>query len=137
MQRVSRLSAAAFLVVGGLVHLQLWRSGYRAIPYIGTLFVANVAASAVLALMVLVRDDVRIHLAGMVFAASSLVALLASRTVGLLGFTERAWTDDAVRAATAEVGAVVALAAVVAAGHRRRLELTPVPVPVPRRRAGR
>lgn len=127
MQRVSRLSAVAFLVVGGLVHLQLWRSGYRGIPYIGTLFVANVAGSAVLALVVLVRDDIRVHVAGMVFAASSLLALVASRTVGLLGFTERAWTDEAVQASTAEVGALVALVALVTITRQRP---TPTLVPV-------
>ena len=41
---------------------------------------------------------------------NSLVALVLSRTTGLLGFTERIWTDMAVQTVTAELGAVVALA---------------------------
>ena len=138
MERLSRLAAATFVAAGGLVHLDLWRTGYRGIRYIGPLFAANVAVSAVLALAVLVVRDRRVVAAGIGFAVASLAALVASRTVGLLGFTERAWTDDALRAATAEVGAVVALAAaVVVATHRRRLELAPVPVRAGRRRAAR
>ena len=140
MERLSRLAAATFVAAGGLVHLDLWRTGYGGIRYIGPLFVANVAVSAVLALAVLVVRDRRVVAAGIGFAVATLAALVASRTVGLLGFTERAWTDDALRAATAEVGAVVALAAVVvAATCGRRLEPVPVPVPVRagRRRAGR
>ncbi len=35
MERSTGIAAAVFVVVGGLVHLQLWRSGYRAIPYTG------------------------------------------------------------------------------------------------------
>ena len=138
MERLSRLAAGGDEGGGGLVHLDLWRTGYRGIRYIGPLFLANVAASAVLALAVLVVRDRRVVAAGITFAVASLAALVASRTVGLLGFTERAWTDDAVRAATAEVGAVVALAAaVVAATYRRRLEAAPVPVRAGRRRAVR
>ncbi|MDP9070616.1 MAG: hypothetical protein M3N68_04910 [Actinomycetota bacterium] len=55
MERSTGIAAAVFVVVGGLVHLQLWRSGYRAIPYIGPWFIANVMVSAVLALVVVVR----------------------------------------------------------------------------------
>ena len=137
MERLPRLAAATFVAAGGLVHLELWRTGYRGIRYIGPLFVANVVVAAALALAVLVLRDRRVAAVGITFAVASLAALVASRTVGLLGFTERAWTDDAVRAVTAELGAVVALAAVVAAGRRRRLEAALVPVRVRGRRAGR
>ena len=117
MERATRLATAAFVVVGGLVHLQLWRSGYRAIPSVGPLFALNAAVSAVVAVAVLVRRDGRVQAAAVVLAVSSLAALLASRTVGLLGFTEQAWTDRAVQAVTAELGAIVAVAVAVAA-HR-------------------
>lgn len=138
MERLPRLAAATFVLAGGLVHLELWRSGYRGIRYIGPLFVANVAISAVVAVAVLVVRDRRVAVAGVALAAGSLAALVASRTVGLLGFTERAWTDDAVRALTAEVGAIVALAAAFVAGRRRPdASLRLVPARVRGWRAGR
>jgi hypothetical protein len=110
MERVSRVIAVVFVVVGGLVHLQLWRAGYRVIPRVGPAFLANVVVSGLLAAGVLLRDDVRVHLAGITFAVASLAALVMSRTVGLLGFTEKVWTTDAITATGAEVGAIVALA---------------------------
>lgn len=120
------MAAATFLLVGGGIHLSLWRSGYRGIEYIGPLFVANVAVSALLVLALLIRPNVRVALAGIVFAIGSIAALVLSRTTGLLGFTERAWTDMAVQATTAEIGAVVAMAYVLVA--RRRPELVPATV---------
>ena len=109
MQLIARLAAATFVLVGGGIHLDLWRSGYRGVPKIGDLFLANAVVSAILILVVLVRVDGRVALAGIAFSFSSLVALVLSRTRGLLGFSEPGWTDMAVQAVTAEVGAVVAL----------------------------
>ncbi len=65
-------------------------------------------------------------LGGILFALGSLVALVMSRTVGILGFTERQWTNDAIRATTAELGAIVAFAALLVASGR----FSRVPVPV-------
>lgn len=126
MERSTRIAAAAFVLIGGLVHLQLWRTGYREIPRIGSLFIANVAVSAVLALVVLVRSNRAVTFAGILFALGSLGALVMSRTVGILGFTEREWTDQALRATTAELGAIVAFAVLLVASGR----FSPGPVPV-------
>ncbi len=115
MERSTRIAAGVFVIVGGLVHLQLWRSGYRAIPYIGPWFIANVAVSAVVAAAVFVRSGRVVSIAGIAFSLASLAALVMSRTVGIFGFTEREWTDAAVRATTAEVGAVVAFAVLLVA----------------------
>lgn len=131
MERSTRIAAAVFVLAGGLVHLQLWDSGYRAVPYIGPLFVANGVVSAALALAVLVRRFRPVVLGGIAFSLATLVALVMSRTVGVLGFTERAWTDQAVRATTAEVGAIVAFAALLVMLNRRR-QLVPVVVPTRR-----
>lgn len=128
MDRITRVAAAAFVVVGGLVHLQLWRSGYKSIPYIGSWFIANVVVSAVLAVVVIAVNNAWVNLAGVLFSLSSLVALVMSRTTGLLGFTERAWTDQAVRATTAEFGAIVAFAVILVAARRRMPALVPVRV---------
>lgn len=124
MERISRLCAVTFVIMGGLVHLQLWRSGYRGIPNVGDAFLVNVALAGVIALAVLVRNNWRVNLAGVVFSVGSLAALVMSRTVGFLGFTERAWTDRAVQATTAEVGAIVAFAAIMMATRRRATPAT-------------
>lgn len=118
MKRITRLPAAVSLAVGGIIHLQLWLSGYRVIPYVGPFFIANVVVSALLALALVARNDPRVTLVAIVFSLASLVALVMSRTVGLFGFTEPAWTDQAVRATTAEFGAIVALAIVFVVTHR-------------------
>jgi hypothetical protein len=115
MHRIARLAAATFVLAGGYIHLDLWRDGYRAVEYIGPLFVANAVVSVLLVVALLVRADALVAVAGVVFSAGSLVALVLSRTVGLLGFTERGWSDMAVQATTAEIGAIVAIALVVVA----------------------
>jgi hypothetical protein len=119
MHLVARLAAATFVLVGGGIHLDLWRSGYRGIPRVGDLFLANAVVSALLVLVVLATADRRVAVAGIAFSLSSLAALVLSRTRGFLGFTEPGWTDMAVQAVTAEVGAVVALTLLLVLRRRR------------------
>ena len=120
MQHFARLLAAALILAGGAVHLQLWQGGYRGIPRIGPWFLANVIISVVLAVALMVRKDPRVSLAGMLFSIASLGALVMSRTVGIFGFTERAWTPAALRAAVAEIGAFVILAVILATCRMRK-----------------
>ena len=134
MHRIARLAAATFVLAGGYIHFDLWRDGYRAIEYIGPLFVANAAVSALLVVALLLRADMRVAVAGVVFSLGSLVALVLSRTTGLLGFTERGWSDMAVQATTAELGAIVAIALVMVARGRPAPALAVVPA---RRRRAR
>ena len=134
MHRIARLAAATFVLAGGYIHFDLWRDGYRAIDYIGPLFVANAVVSALLVVALLLRPDVRVAVAGVVFSVGSLAALVLSRTVGLLGFTERGWSDMAVQATTAEIGAIVAIALVIVARRRPTPALAVVPDRRPRRR---
>lgn len=117
MQPFARILAAVLVLAGGAVHLDLWRDGYKGIPYIGPLFLVNVMASVVVAAgLVLVRARL-VLLAGAGLAVGSLSALVMSRTVGLLGFMEPGWTTDAMRTVAAEVGALVTLALVVVLGR--------------------
>jgi hypothetical protein len=118
MHRIARLAAATFVLAGGYIHFDLWRDGYRAIEYIGPLFVANAVVSVLLVVALLLRPDARVVVAGVVFSVGSLIALGLSRTIGLLGFTERGWSDMAVQATTAEIGAIVAIALVAVARRR-------------------
>ncbi len=131
MHRIARVAAATFVLAGGYIHLDLWRDGYRAIEYIGPLFVANAVVSVLLVLALLLRPGAPVAVAGAVFSLGSLVALVLSRTTGLLGFTERGWSDMAVQATTAEIGAVVAIALVMVVRRLPAPALSPIRVDAP------
>jgi hypothetical protein len=109
MIRLTRLLAAVLLVAGGIVHFNLWSDGYRHIPNIGPLFIANLVGSIALSAVLVTSRRAAVAVAGIVFAVGSLVALVLSRTVGVLGFTERIWTTEAVQALASEIGAIVVL----------------------------
>lgn len=117
--RLARPLAAVFLLIGGVVHYNLWRQGYRNIPKIGPLFLANMVGSAVLAAAVLGSRRITVYAAGIVFAAASLAALVLSRTVGVFGFTEMIWTPQALRTLTSELAAILALVVAVVVQLRR------------------
>lgn len=110
--RFARSLAAALLFVGGIVHFDLWNDGYRHIPKIGPLFMANFVGSIALAAAVLASRRAIVAWVGITFAAGSLVALVLSRTVGVFGFSEAIWTTQATKTLATEVGAIVALGAV-------------------------
>ncbi len=95
------------------------------LPYIGPGFIANATVSAVMALVVAVRHIRATAIAGIAFSAASLAALVMSRTLGVFSFTERAWTDQAVVATTAEIGAIVSFAVLLVASRRPRPALLP------------
>jgi hypothetical protein len=83
----ARLLGAGLLVAIGLVHLALAPQYYGAAAYLGVLFYLTCAAAWTTALGVVagVRGA---WLAGGLIAAGALVALVASVTVGLPGFTD-------------------------------------------------
>lgn len=111
---LARVLAALLVTLAGMVHLELWREGYRGIPYIGPLFLANVVASGVVAARLLLGGGRPTAVAGMLISIGSLTGLALTRTVGLFGFMESGWTSAASRAVSAELGAVVSLALVLA-----------------------
>jgi hypothetical protein len=107
--RLTRLLAAGLLLAGGVIHFDLWRGGYRHIPQIGPLFMANFVGSIVLATALVSSRRATFAVGGIVFAAGSLAALVLSRTVGVFGFTETVWTSQAIRTFASEAGAIAAL----------------------------
>jgi plastocyanin len=111
-----RTVAAVALVVGGLVHLQLYFDGYRDVPdaNLGRSFLLNGFGSAVIALALVARRDAVVRLAGLALVVGTLVAFALSRTDrGVFGFTESGWRP-APQAALTVVAEVVALLALIA-----------------------
>jgi hypothetical protein len=90
----ARVVGAALVLATGWIHLHLWLDGYQDIRWIGPLFFANVIVAVLGGVALLLAPDRWVPgvalLAGL-FEGGSLVTLLLSLTVGLLGFTE-AWS---------------------------------------------
>ena len=98
------------------VHVQQFVSLFHAVRWIGPLFLANAAAS-VLAATGLARERTRplAALAGIGISACALAGLVLSYGTGLFGWMEAGWRTATAVALASELGAVLALAAGLAA----------------------
>jgi len=121
-----RAAGAGLLAAAGAIHLDLYLTGYRSIPTIGWLFLAQVIAAFALAIAVLLITSPLAALAGAGFAASTLGGYLLSLWVGLFGFREVRTTAGIV-AGVIEIAAFAVLALLAVAEARR----TPGPVRMP------
>jgi hypothetical protein len=86
-----RVVGAALLVACGWIHLHLWLDGYRDIPWIGPLFLANAVLAGLAALAVLLTPARWLPWASLLaglLQLGTLGGLLLSLTVGLFGFFE-------------------------------------------------
>lgn len=119
--------AGVFVAAGGYIHLREWLDTYRDVPasvpgseVVTIGFPVNVATSivAVIALAVALlwkTEWLRLVVTGVaVFQAASLAVLVQTRNGSFLGWTEPTWTPGAEQTLAVEIGALVALAAVVA-----------------------
>jgi hypothetical protein len=114
---VLRVVGGGLLAAMAGIHLYLWNSGYRAIEWIGPLFLVNVVAGFALAVAVLTAPRRRLPAVaalGALLQAGTLGALALSVWVGLFGFVESTratlfWPSVLVEVAGA--GVLAALAA--------------------------
>jgi hypothetical protein len=104
-----RVAIAAALAVSGISHAYLYIHGYRHIPNIGTAFLLQASVSVAVAVLLVLGGPGWLRWAAAALAGGSLVAFALSRTVGVLGFTERGWqpSPHAAISAVAEVLTVV------------------------------
>jgi hypothetical protein len=86
-----RIAAAATLAISGYIHAQLYVTGYRFLHVVGVLFLLQASASFAVAALLLVGGPVYLRLAAAGAAAGALGGFLASRTIGVFGFTEKGW----------------------------------------------
>ena len=120
-----RLAGAGLLIASAAIHLDLYLTGYRSIPTIGSLFLLQVIVGFALALAILAIPltplartwEPIVAAAAAGFAIATLGGYLLSVWVGLFGFREVRTTAGAV-AGVLEVAAfaVLALLAVLTAG---------------------
>ncbi len=136
MSRIIRIIAAALVLIGGLVHLELYFGGYRSVPNanLGRSFLLNAIAAAVIAIALVARPDKLIRVAGIAYAAGTLGAFALSRTDrGIFGFTEHG-LDPSPRGAIAlicEVGAIVLLGLTFVLDRSERAADHPAERPLP------
>jgi len=107
---VLRVFGAGLLVATGVIHLDLYLTGYRSIPTIGGLFLLQVIVAFGLGAVVLASGSRLASVAGAGFALSTLGGYLLSLRIGLFGFRE-VRTDAGIMAGVIEVATFAALAA--------------------------
>ncbi|MEE6175301.1 hypothetical protein [Mycobacterium sp. 050134] len=120
MNAAVRLGLATSLAVSALTHAVLYAHGYQHIPKIGAAFLVQASVSLSLALLVAARGPAWLRWSGAAVAGGSLAAFVLSRTVGLLGFSERGWEPSpyAAISVVAEASAVLLWGASVRWGRR-------------------
>ena len=113
-----RLLCAGLLVWVASIHLHLWMEGYRDIPTVGPLFLADAVGGFVLAAILLVWSQPFAGLLGAGFMISTLGGLIISLNFGLFGFRESSGASFVTETIILEsVGAVALLAWSVAVWH--------------------
>jgi len=105
----SRLAGAGLLAAAGVIHLDLYLTGYRSIPVIGWLFLLQVITAFSVAAGVLAAGSRLIAAAGAGFALATLGGYLLSVWTGLFGFKEIR-TTSGIAAGLIEVAAFAVLA---------------------------
>lgn len=112
----ARLAGAALLGASAAVHLHLWLDGYRHIPTIGPLFLAQAVVGFVLTAVLVFTPRPIVALGAIAFLLSTVGGLLLSATVGIFGFHDGLDAPYAGLSLVLECLAVVLLA-VAAWGH--------------------
>jgi hypothetical protein len=122
---VARLAGALLVLAAGAVHLYLYFDYFHLIHVVGVLFVLNAAAAALVGGLLLASPRALVALAGIGYAAATLVFFLLSVYHGLFGYRETLSGGWQVAAGGLELAAIALLAPVLLAAIR--------PAPVPRR----
>lgn len=104
-----RILAAIAVLLGGAVHLQQYWRVFNSLD-IGPTFLLNGIVSLGVGIALLAQRDGAVPaVVGLVLSVGSLVALLASRTIGLLGFEASGYGTAEYEAVVVEVVALVLL----------------------------
>ncbi|CAN5566492.1 hypothetical protein BH10ACT3_BH10ACT3_21950 [soil metagenome] len=103
-----RAAGAVMILLGGAIHLQQYWRVFDS-QDIGLTFLANAIVSLLVGIALLAWVGAVPAIIGVVLSVGSLVALLASRTTGLLGFEAVGYDVAEYDAVVVEVAAVILL----------------------------
>ncbi len=104
------VGGGALVAVSALIHLHLWLAGYRHIHLIGPSFLFQFASGVVLAAALVISRWLSFVMAGALFMAGSVGALLLSATVGFLGLHDGLGVPWATTSLVVELAGFVVLA---------------------------
>jgi hypothetical protein len=107
---IQRVPAAALVAAAGAIHLYLWFDYFLRVHVVGALFLANAVAGVAAGAALLVTDTALVALAGLAYAAGTLVAFAISTRWGLFGYRESFWGSWQESAGAVELAAVLLLA---------------------------
>jgi hypothetical protein len=77
---------AGLLVASGLIHLHLWDIAYRHVKVLDVLFLVQVAAAIIAAVLLLATRNLLIVLGSALLMIGTIVGFILARTVGIFGF---------------------------------------------------
>ncbi|MBV8161691.1 MAG: hypothetical protein JO265_12275 [Acidimicrobiia bacterium] len=86
LSRPAVLTGAALTIASAAIHLHLWFDGYRHVPDIGRLFLAQAIAGIGVAAAAVAMPRRIAAAAGAVYLAATSAGLLLSATVGIFNF---------------------------------------------------
>lgn len=109
LMRLLYLGDAGLLVTSGLIHLHLWDIAYRHVKTLDVLFLVQVAACLLAALILLVTRHALVVLGAAVLMAGTIVGFLLARTVGIFGFRLTFSSAEAYTVLVVEGAAIVLL----------------------------
>ena len=115
----SRLAGALLVLATGGVHLWLFFDYFHKVHVVGTLFVLNAAAAALIGFVLLLSSNLLASAAGAAFAAGTLVFFLVSVYHGLFGYTEHLRGGWQEAAGGLEVAAILVLVPLLAVQLRK------------------
>lgn len=116
--RLLRICGSVLLISTGVIHLDLYLTGYRTIPTIGWLFLLQVIADFVLSAALIVSDSRLVSAAGAGLVMSTLLGYLLALRISLFGFREVRTTAGIV-AGVIEIAGFALLAAFTLRPFRR------------------
>lgn len=90
---VSRRSGAAMIAAAGLLHLVLVPEYLAEAPFLGVLFLIAAPLTGWVAWRLWRADDVPAWLLGSAVSAGMIAGFVASRTVGLFGYSSADWAE--------------------------------------------
>jgi hypothetical protein len=105
---------AALIVATAAIHLHLWLAGYRHVPRLGPLFLAQASGGIVLAAFLAAGRHTVTVIAGVLYMAASAGGLILSATVGFVGIHDGLGVPWATPSLIVELVGLVVLAGALA-----------------------
>jgi hypothetical protein len=105
-----QVAAAALVAAAGALHLYLWFDYFHRVHVVGTLFLLNAAAAALIAVALAVSTRPLVLVAGLAYSVGTLVAFAISVRWGLFGYHESLWGSWQKAAGGVELAATAVIA---------------------------